>query len=105
QRLVPFEIDVEIRVGEECRTIAAHGEMQGDRYFVGVNGLPARIVDAVLRPERTRFFDRDIGLVPRKVGGNAHLLEPWLAALPSKPVEIIRRRGQRVRGVADELAG
>src|SRR4030095_9312341 len=65
QGLVPFEIDVEIRVGQEGGTIAAHGGMQPDREAVGGDRRAARIGNAVLRPERARLLNGDVGLVPR----------------------------------------
>ena len=50
------------------------------------------------------MLDREVGLLPRQVRGDAHLLQPRLATLPAEMDEIFSGRADHVGRALDQIA-
>ena len=104
QRVVPLGVDLEIIEGEEGRAEAAHRQHQRRRHGIGLQRLAVGARHAPLRPLRSRMLDREVGLLPRQVLRDAHLLDPGLAALPAEMLQIVCGRGEHVGHALDQVA-
>ena len=97
QRVIPFGIGREIRVGEERRPRAAHRQEHRCGQIVIGQWLAIRIGHAPGRPFRPRMFRRKVRLLPRQIRWHADFLQPRLAAPP------FQSGGDVVRGRADHV--
>src|SRR5579871_2908597 len=104
ERVVPLQINVEIRIDQKRRTEAAHGQEQRCGQIVVRQRPAVGKRDAQRRPLGARQFRIEVGLVPRQLPRHAHFGEPRLAALPAKPDQIVRGRAEHVRHVVNEIA-
>ena len=96
ERVVPLEIDVEVRIGEERRPVPAHRQMERCIGAIRRQRLAVGKRHAPCRPLRQRQLDREVRLIPRQRLRDAHLLQPRLAALPAEALDIVSRRSERV---------
>ncbi len=81
---------LEIGVGEEGRPVASHRQEERGLHRVAGKRLAAGVGHAPLRPFDAAMLNVEIGFLPRHIGGNPHLLHPWLA---SPPAELLQHVG------------